>query len=69
MSNFCFDNFLVSCEEGGQDFRGPYSPSGDVRTEEDDHDPQLGFYHDFMTFEATFVMKVHVKNSFIPNLH
>ena len=30
VSNFCFDNFLVSCEEVGQDSRGPYSLSGVV---------------------------------------
>ena len=29
-NNFCFDNFLVSCEEVGQDSRGPYSLSGVV---------------------------------------
>ena len=28
--NFCFDNFLVSCEEGCQDSRGPYSLPGVV---------------------------------------
>ena len=30
LSNFCFENFLVSCAEVGQDCRGPYSPSGVV---------------------------------------
>ena len=29
MMNVDFDfDFLLSCEEGGQDYRGPYSPSG-----------------------------------------
>ena len=30
LSNFCFENFLVSCAEVGQDCRGPDAPSGVV---------------------------------------